>query len=542
MDTFINYTSPELMRVFCYDKDGYDLKGVNKDGYCRNGEKWEDIDEQIYPQKKVIRRTLSPANDAGECSEDFPYLNVELSEFLTPHVEKSNICPENASCHYLYALQESANMSDWFRDSRDFSYVKLHDKVRIATSPVLVVSMDARYNMVYVKASPEHPIFVSEDFGMFDYKENDLLSIEYLMYCIRKMVMNSCAVHLEPTERKTWVSKMEICFFLETPISFPVGENSIIFQQRIVDMAKNDRIALPEGTLLNSNRYRVRSILGMGAFGITYLASDTISDTDVVIKEFFPQLLAYRNADCSLTSVHAGKAKVHYDNAKAKFIGESRKLMRFSGCPNIVQILDTFEDNRTHYYVMEYVKGRSLDQIQKELPNKMFPPQMAVDYIIQVGEALTEMHKQKVTHLDIKPQNILLTDNNRVILVDFGGAKEYDYIGKETSAHGNVRTLGYASPEQIVRPTQFSPKSDVFSLAMTLYKMLWNTLPRYHGNRLSYQIRDFARCSNFNDNGLFNSLLKYALSRALVVDLKSRCTLKEFMAILNNAIYLTSTR
>lgn len=77
MDTFINYTSPELMRVFCYDKDGYDLKGVNKDGYCRNGEKWEDIDEQIYPPKKVIRRTLSPANDAVDLKS-----RCTLKEFM----------------------------------------------------------------------------------------------------------------------------------------------------------------------------------------------------------------------------------------------------------------------------------------------------------------------------------------------------------------------------------------------------------------------------------------------------------------------------
>lgn len=528
---------PIFMKIFSYDKDGYDLKGVDRDGYCRNGEKWEDPDEQIYPLKSVSRYDFHNMATRGDYSKDFSYIKVNLAEFLTPHTEKSKVDIENARCHYLYCLQDCTNLSDWFKDSRDFSCVKIHNHLILATSPVLVVSMDGRYNMVYIKASPENPIYISKDYGVYDFIENDRLSIEYLMYCIRKKATNSCAITKGHEERKYWVGERDLDLFLKLAISFPSGENSVAFQQCIIDMAKNDRTTLSEGTLLKSNRYRIKSILGAGAFGITYLALDTTSDIDVVIKEFFPKLLAYRNADCSLTYVRFGEAKEHCDNAKAKFIGESRKLMRFNDHPNIVKVIDSFEDNCTHYYVMEYIKGKSVDQIQKELPGDIFPPDKAVEYILQIGNALTEMHKQRLTHLDIKPQNILLTDDGRAVLIDFGGAKEYDYMCVEHSSHGNVRTLGYCAPEQIIRPTHFSPKTDVFSLGMTLCMMLYNSLPEIYTD--FYTSEPDHTKKSLKDKLLYK-LLPLALSKAVAKDLKSRCTLKEFLTILNNVLYLAN--
>lgn len=228
---------------------------------------------------------------------------------------------------------------------------------------------------------------------------------------------------------------------------------------------------LQPNSLLQGGRYKIINTLGQGGFGITYLAIETYSGKEVAIKEFFFKNACGRDESTSRVFVPLEQNEEQVATLKRKFAKEAKTLESFSN-QHIVRVYDTFEENNTSYYVMDYVQGESLEAVIRN--RKALPESVALDYIRQTGDALSYIHNKKVSHLDIKPENIMLRNDGTIILIDFGISKHYDDKGKQTSTmDGAAFTKGYASPEQMNGAVkEFSPVTDVYSLGATLYALL----------------------------------------------------------------------
>ena len=241
---------------------------------------------------------------------------------------------------------------------------------------------------------------------------------------------------------------------------------------------------LKPGTLLQGGKYEIERVIGQGGFGITYLASQVLYGKRVCIKEFFFKDYCIRNTVGDVTSVTEGNRDI-VDRFLNKFLKEA-KIISSLNHPNIVRILDVFEENNTAYYVMEYVNGYSLaDRVNKY---GALNESDAVGYIKQVAGALDYIHQQRINHLDVKPANIMIRrSDNKAILIDFGVSKQYDVFGGQTSTTPVGISHGYAPMEQYNAGgvSSFSPQTDIYSLGATLYKLVTGKTPPQAGEILN---------------------------------------------------------
>ena len=234
---------------------------------------------------------------------------------------------------------------------------------------------------------------------------------------------------------------------------------------------------LQPGTYLQGDKYRIIRALGSGGFGITYLAEHELAERKVCIKEFFPKEFFNRNEDSRSISLGSqGSAKI-MDAYKAKFIKEAKTIARLKH-PNIIHIHDVFEENNTAYYVMEYIEGESLSDLVKR--SGALVEAEAVRYIRSVAEALGYIHERKIMHLDVKPANVMLnSEDDQVVVIDFGLSKQYDEEGHQTSSTPVGISAGFAPMEQYQQGgvKEFSPETDIYSLGATLYYLVTGQVP-----------------------------------------------------------------
>lgn len=239
--------------------------------------------------------------------------------------------------------------------------------------------------------------------------------------------------------------------------------------------------ALPIGTLLNSGKrvYRIVEVLGAGGFGITYKVSSEIMVDNVPIvtyfclKEHFVKKVCERRDSKVYSSTNSSG---DVEKSKQNFLSEAKRLNKLSAShSNIVKVNEYFTANDTAYYVMEYIDGPSLRDLMKQHSNKALSWDEALSIINPIAEAVYYLHQNRLTHLDIKPDNIIIDTKkgNRPVLIDFGLSKHYDKKGEATST---IRVTGcsdgYSPIEQYVGITSFSPKADIYSLAATLLYLL----------------------------------------------------------------------
>lgn len=234
---------------------------------------------------------------------------------------------------------------------------------------------------------------------------------------------------------------------------------------------------LKRGAILRHNTYRIERILGQGGFGITYLATDLSLDRLVAIKEFFPKDYCDRVGDTSQISLGTSSSADFVSRLKAKFLKEARNIAKLDH-HGIIKIHAAFEENNTAYYVMDFIDGETLsDKIKREGPLSM---NKALEYIKKVANALDYIHRQKINHLDLKPANIMLRkSDDSPILIDFGLSKQYDSEGNQTSTTPTGISHGYAPLEQYNDGgvKEFSPQTDIYSLAATLFYLLTGKTP-----------------------------------------------------------------
>lgn len=251
--------------------------------------------------------------------------------------------------------------------------------------------------------------------------------------------------------------------------------------------------SLRPGTILKGEQiYRIESVLGAGGFGITYLAQTSVMfgnipvNVRVAVKEHFVGDYCERQHD-GATVVCVGTQKVRdmVERSLKDFLSEARRLSAVSAKhPNIVKVNEIIEANGTAYYVMEYLSGKSLwDYIRERGP---LTEEETRGLMLPIVDASAYLHASSMTHLDIKPQNIMLTDGNgtlKPVLIDFGLSKHYTEDGSPTST---VNTLacsdGYSPIEQYSGITTFSPTADVYAVGATILTCLTGRIPTVSTN------------------------------------------------------------
>ena len=233
---------------------------------------------------------------------------------------------------------------------------------------------------------------------------------------------------------------------------------------------------LKNGTTLQSGKYKIISMLGQGGFGITYLAEQTMLDRKVAVKEFFMKEFCERNKDTSRVTLGTESSRETVTRFREKFIKEARNIAKLDH-PNIVRILDIFEENGTAYYVMDYIEGESLGEMVKRCG--AIAEATATRYILKAAEALEYIHKQNMNHLNIKPANIMINGKDESVLIDFGLSKQYDAGGQQTSTMLLDISAGYAPMEQYKKGGvgEFSPQTDIYALGATFFKLLTGKTP-----------------------------------------------------------------
>ncbi len=234
--------------------------------------------------------------------------------------------------------------------------------------------------------------------------------------------------------------------------------------------------SLRANTLLQGGKYRIEKVLGQGGFGITYLATQEMLNRKVCIKEFFFKEYCNRTANgIVISSTDSNKEIVN--RFLNKFLKEAKTIARLDHS-NIIRILDIFEENRTAYYVMDYVEGCTIEDIVKS--KGAISEHIAINYINQVADALGYIHQQNINHLDVKPANIMIRKaDDKAILIDFGISKQYDIDGSQTSTTPVGISHGYAPMEQYKQGgvSTFSPQADIYALGATLYKLVTGKTP-----------------------------------------------------------------
>lgn len=224
---------------------------------------------------------------------------------------------------------------------------------------------------------------------------------------------------------------------------------------------------LKAGTRLQNGKYSVGKVLGQGGFGITYLGANTILKMPVAIKELFMEGMSRGNTGKVLAPTHT-----EFADEKLRFLDEARKLGRFSH-PNIVRVLDVFEENNTVYLVMEHLQGETLGK-RIELRGKL-SSQEVLEVLYPILDALQVLHSENLLHRDIKPPNIFLTFSGRTVLIDFGSVRTFA-AGKESN-HTRLVTVGYAPLEQYSTAAKVGPYTDLYAVGATLFHALTGTPP-----------------------------------------------------------------
>lgn len=243
--------------------------------------------------------------------------------------------------------------------------------------------------------------------------------------------------------------------------------------------AQTHALALPEFTILHG-RYMVGRIIGTGGFGITYKAYDLAEHQIRAVKEYVPRGVVARKENHTTMIEVSGNQHEAFLHGKQRFYEEASVLYACRNIPQVVEIVDYFQENNTAYFVMEYINGVTLRKYVLGSGGKL-PLEKSVKLIYDAGNALEQVHqKVGIFHRDISPENIMITVEGEVKIIDFGNAKNIDR-GQLTV----TLKMGFAPPEQYSSQTKQGRYTDVYSLAVTFYYMVTGVMVPESPKRLT---------------------------------------------------------
>ena len=226
------------------------------------------------------------------------------------------------------------------------------------------------------------------------------------------------------------------------------------------------------GTIL-LDRYLVGKVIGYGGFGVTYIGWDSILQQRVAIKEYLPSEFATRSMGQADVTVFGGNKAQQFADGMAKFIDEAKRLAQFQSEDGIVRVYDSFETNNTAYIIMEYLDGETLTTFLNR--EGKVPIEKAVEMVTPVIRSLETVHKAGIIHRDIAPDNIMITKDGKVKLLDFGAARY------ATTSHSRSLTViikpGFSPEEQYRSRGDQGPHTDIYALGAVLYRMVTGETP-----------------------------------------------------------------
>ena len=235
---------------------------------------------------------------------------------------------------------------------------------------------------------------------------------------------------------------------------------------------------LPIGTILNE-KYLTGAVLGEGGFGITYIGRDLTLDMKVAVKEYFPAHLARRDSKDGKSIRMDESAALEFERGKEEFLTEARTLAKFPYEDGIVGVRDFFQENGTGYLVMEYLEGLTLGDYLNTVPRISF--QKAVKMLLPVMNALEKVHDFGMIHRDISPDNIMITTDGKVKLLDFGASRS---VRQKSQGLTVILKPCYAPEEQYRKNGNQGPWTDIYAICAVIYRCITGTMPEDSIERL----------------------------------------------------------
>ncbi|HEY0955885.1 MAG TPA: serine/threonine-protein kinase, partial [Roseateles sp.] len=231
--------------------------------------------------------------------------------------------------------------------------------------------------------------------------------------------------------------------------------------------------ALPPGTRFGE--LEILGTLGVGGFGIVYLARDHSLEREIAIKEYMPSQFAQRDGQ-SQVSVRSISMKDTFELGRRSFVNEAKLLARFDH-PSLLKVYRFWEANGTAYMAMPRLLGQNLREARKGQPTP--PPEAWVRRVFDaVLGGLAVLHAQNVWHRDVAPDNIFMpADGSPPILLDFGAARQA--IGDRTQVFTAILKPSYAPIEQYAEATSLKqgPWTDFYALAASMHDLLTGRPP-----------------------------------------------------------------
>ena len=248
-----------------------------------------------------------------------------------------------------------------------------------------------------------------------------------------------------------------------------------------LEIEYDNDMCLKPGGILQEN-FIVGKLIGSGGFGNTYIGWNNVLKCKVAIKEYFPKQLTGRERTTGTVSVASDEtSQLRFKAGLKSFMEEARNVAGLQDIEGVVQIYNFFEENGTGYIIMEFLEGMDVKSILKHRNNN-------VDYawvrrvILTVLYTLREIHKRGVIHRDIAPDNIFVTNEGVIKLIDFGAAKHSDEGPNVNSEI--VLKAGYAPIEQYGRKVKQGPYTDLYAVAALFYRMLTGIKPQAANERI----------------------------------------------------------
>ena len=241
---------------------------------------------------------------------------------------------------------------------------------------------------------------------------------------------------------------------------------------------ETEPFALKPGTILDG-KYLVGEMLGQGGFGITYIGFDLLLEQKVAIKEYYPMSTGMVSRENSTTVVWSSAVmqKSGMEKGFDSFLKEARKMAKLGGIPGVVGVKSVFIQNETAYIVMDFIEGETLlKKLQREGPMDYGT---CISLMTPIMQALAEVHKHGIIHRDISPDNIMVQNDGRLILLDLGAAKDLDIQGKDGNMQSSqmVAKQGFSPVEQYGRDGKIGSWTDVYAMAATIYYCCTGVLP-----------------------------------------------------------------
>ncbi len=246
-------------------------------------------------------------------------------------------------------------------------------------------------------------------------------------------------------------------------------------------MSKLKPASLPPDTVIGG--YRVVRKISAGGFGVVYLAVDK-EGQQVAVKEYLPSALTMRDAGALVPQVAPEKLSLYRLGLKS-FFEEGRSLAQISH-PSVVSVLNFFRQNETVYMVMNYLEGATLQDFivtARDLKKqKVFRESTIRSLFDEILRGLRIVHQHKMLHLDLKPANIFITNDNKAVMLDFGAAREV--LNKEGNFTRPMYTPGFAAPEMYRRDSTMGPWTDIYAIGACIYSCMQGYPPNDAPQRL----------------------------------------------------------